>query len=139
MFFHNSLGVRMAHAVLSPLAGTLLRRLRFLRRDTSSSGGRWATASGKELKKQFRKWLTAAERADNSTPYNINSVYLKTLEKGQLLVNIKHVCNNTNLQVHLKDMFCTSGDKLANSYSLQNKKERTECQTLNVKKTLVSF
>ena len=69
MFFHSSLGVRLAHAVLSPPPGTLLRRLRLLRRDTSSSGGRWATASGKELRKQFRKWLTAAERADSSTPY----------------------------------------------------------------------
>lgn len=68
MFFHSSLGVRLAHAVLSPPPGTLLRRLRFLRRDTSSSGGRWATASGKELRKQFRKWLTAAESADSSTP-----------------------------------------------------------------------
>ena len=69
MLFHSSLGVRLAHAVLSAPPVTLLRRLRFLRRDTSSSGGRCATASGKELRKQLRKWLTAAERADNSTPW----------------------------------------------------------------------
>lgn len=135
MFFHNSLGVRLAHAVLSPPPGTLLRRFRLLRRDTNSSGGRWATASGNELRKQFRKWLTAAERADNSTPYIERKENIKVNE-GTCFTSIREgMMNVTDLEVCLEDMFCTPGDQLNDSYSLRQEDfyiRTTQCTCLTV-------
>lgn len=59
----------LAHAVLSAFPRFLFFLFLFFFLETSSSAGRWAMGFGKELRKQLRKWLMAADKPDSSTPY----------------------------------------------------------------------
>lgn len=58
----------LAHAVLSAFPRFLFFLFLFFFLETSSSAGRWAMGFGKELRKQLRKWLMAADKPDSSTP-----------------------------------------------------------------------
>lgn len=60
----------LAHAVLSAFPRFLFFLFLFFFLETSSSAGRWAMGFGKELRKQLRKWLMAADKPDSSTPYS---------------------------------------------------------------------
>lgn len=58
----------LAQAVLSAFPRFLFFLFLFFFLETSSSAGRWAMGFGKELRKQLRKWLMAADNPDSSTP-----------------------------------------------------------------------
>lgn len=60
----------LAQAVLSAFPRFLFFLFLFFFLETSSSAGRWAMGFGKELRKQLRKWLMAADKPDSSTPYS---------------------------------------------------------------------